>query len=66
VLFIDRIGLNAESCATVATLVVPIDLEVREVIGFGKLPSDLGRVSLPESRFLEGDLMSSATIEDVS
>ena len=48
VFFIYRIGLRAEYRAAVAPLVVAVDLDVREVIGFGKLPSQLAWVSLAE------------------
>ena len=48
VFFIYRIGLRAQYRAAVAPLVVAVDLDVREVIGFGKLPSQLGWVSLAE------------------
>ena len=57
-LFINGVGLRAQYGAAVATLVVTIDLDVREVIGFGKLPSELGWISQTKGvRFEEVQLV---------
>ena len=45
-LLVNRIGCEDEPCRTLGTLIVVVDIDSWEVIRFGKLPSELGRVSL--------------------